>query len=528
MKLKRLFCTALLALLTLMMTVPAILGQEDVETNSRKIPRYKLVDLGTFGGRASYVNPPWSLGAHYQMNRHGVTVGSAATSVPSSFGCPFCNGLDGQVFNVFHAFKWSGGVLKDLGALPGELTNSVATSINAEGSVVGHSENGKIDPLTGTRELRAFLWRDGKIRSLGTFGGNHSFVGDINDHGQIVGYALNTTPDPFSWIGVFLECPDTLPSCTSNSTQTRAFLWENGHKRDLGTLGGPDAVAGSVNERGEVIGVSYTNSTPNLTTGRPTVAAFLWRRGKMIDLGNFGGRFTGITQINNRGQVIGTSNLPGDEFWDPYLWEDGKLIDLYTSSVGGNPYTVNAINDAGQLVGAGAFGDHPYDAYLLERGVANDLGFLEGDCYSEAIVIGSKGQIAGESYPCTLDSQRPFIWQDGTMYDLNDVIQAPSGFRFTQAFVINDRGEIGGIGTPPGCDFDEDCGHAMVLIPCSEGFHEPDCEGESETAAVRGVAALPKQNTASAADRVIPSRDLAARIQAKYRRNEGFFNPRRK
>jgi len=248
----------------------------------------------------------------------------------------------------------------------------------------------------------------------------------------------------------------------------------------------------------------------------------------MIDLGNFGGTFTGIAQINNRGQVIGASNLPGDEFNDPFVWEDGKLIDLYASSVGGNPYTVNAINDAGQLVGAGAFGDHPYDAYLLERGVANDLGFLEGDCYSEAIVIGSKGQIAGESYPCTLDSQRPFLWQDGTMYDLNDVIQAPSGFRFTQAFVINDRGEIGGIGTPPGCDFDEDCGHAMVLIPCSEGFHEPDCEGESETAAVRGVAALPKQNTASAADRVIPSRDLAARIQAKYRRNEGFFNPRRK
>ncbi len=256
-------------------------------------------------------------------------MGSAATSVPSSFGCPFCNGLDGQVFNVFHAFKWSDGVSKDLGALPGELTNSVATSINAEGIVIGHSENGKIDPLTGTRELRAVLWRDGRIRSLGTFGGNHSLVGDINDHGQIVGYALNTTPDPFSWIGVFLG--------SSNSTQTRAFLWENGHKRDLGTLGGPDAVAGSVNERGEVAGISYTNSIPNPTTGLPTVAAFLWRQGKMIDLGNFGGTFTGVAQINNHGQVIGISNLPGDEFNDPFFWEDGKLIDLYTSSVGGNP-----------------------------------------------------------------------------------------------------------------------------------------------------------------------------------------------
>src|SRR5215472_7669649 len=99
-------------------TLTPLHGQQTSVPSGRQIPRYKLVDLGTLGGRASYVNPPWSLGAHYQMNRHGVTVGSAATSVPTSLGCPFCNGLDGQVFNVFHAFKWSGGVLKDLGALP--------------------------------------------------------------------------------------------------------------------------------------------------------------------------------------------------------------------------------------------------------------------------------------------------------------------------------------------------------------------------------------------------------------------------
>jgi len=87
-------------------------GQEAMAATRKRAPRYKLVDLGTFGGRASYVNPPWSLGAPHQMNRSGITVGSAATSVPSSFGCPFCNGLDGQVLNVFHAFKGSGGVLR--------------------------------------------------------------------------------------------------------------------------------------------------------------------------------------------------------------------------------------------------------------------------------------------------------------------------------------------------------------------------------------------------------------------------------
>jgi probable HAF family extracellular repeat protein len=517
MKIARQPWSTLLVLLTMMSTLLSTFGQE-VEQN-QKVPRYKLVDLGTLGGRASYVNPPWSLGSPHQMNRRGVTVGSAATSVPSSFGCPFCNGLDGQVFNVFHAFKWSDGVLKDLGPLPGELTTSVATSINSEGIVIGHSENGEIDPLTGTRELRAVLWRDGRITSLGTFGGNHSIAGDINDHGQIVGYALNTIPDPFSWIGVFLG--------SSNSTQTRAFLWENGHKRDLGTLGGPDAAAGSVNERGEVAGISYTNSIANPTTGLPTVAAFLWRNGKMIDLGNFGGTFTGVAQINDRGQVIGTSNLPGDQFKDPFFWEDGKLIDLYTSSVGGSPITVYALNDRGQVVGGGAFPDHPYDAYVWKEGVATDLGFLDGDCSSEAFVIGSKGQIAGQSYPCELNSRRPFLWQDGILFDLNDLIQAQSGFRFTQAFFINNRGEIGGIGTAPGCDDDEDCGHAMVLIPCSGRVNDRDCD-QREMLAVRGIASPQQQKTASVAGKDGTSRELAVRIQAKFGRNQAFFIPKRK
>src|SRR5947209_18873612 len=67
----------------------------------RCLPHYKFVDLGTFGGRASYVNPTGALGGPLQMNRRAATVGAAATLIPTPFGCVFCNGLDGQVPNVF-------------------------------------------------------------------------------------------------------------------------------------------------------------------------------------------------------------------------------------------------------------------------------------------------------------------------------------------------------------------------------------------------------------------------------------------
>jgi probable HAF family extracellular repeat protein len=126
-------------------------------------------------------------------------------------------------------------------------------------------------PSTGYRG-RGVLWKkSGQIVNLGTFGGHESLAGYINDRGQIVGVAANRKRDPFSLFGW--------------GTQTRAFLWQKGIMRDLGTLGGPDANAAIVNNHGQVAGASYTNSAPNPDTGSPTLHPFLWTHGTMADLG---------------------------------------------------------------------------------------------------------------------------------------------------------------------------------------------------------------------------------------------------
>jgi uncharacterized membrane protein len=125
--------------------------------------------------------------------------------------------------------------------------------------------------LTGMPEQRGVLFSKGNVIVIGTLdGGNQSFGLAVNDSGSVVGISSNSVPDPFSFFGF--------------ATQTRAVLWQKGILSDLGTLGGPDALAVNVNERGQVAGLSYTDATPNATTGIPTIDPFLWDQGKMIDL----------------------------------------------------------------------------------------------------------------------------------------------------------------------------------------------------------------------------------------------------
>ena len=417
--------------------------------------RYKLIDLGTFGGPSSTFEEQAKT-----INNQGMAAGAADTLVPDPFA-PDC--FSPSCF-VQHAFQWRDGVLTDLGALA-EGVSSYAVSINGIGGIAGLSQNGLVDPLTGTPEAYAVIWNNGQIINLGSLGGNGSGATGINNRKQVVGGAANTVSDPFSLLGL-LGGPTV-------ATQTRAFLWEKGVMRDLGTLGGPDSFAWFVNEGGQVAGISYTDSTPNDTTGIPTLHPFLWKNGRMLDLGSLGGTFADVFSFNNRGQVVGPMTLPGDEIQHPYLWSDGALIDLGT--LGGNNGEARGVNEAGEVCGVadlpgGNLPSGPHDAFLWKNGLMTGLGNLGVTSFANA--INSKGQVVGASRVSRTPSRiSAFLWEKGgPMIDLNTLIPDNSSLHLAFAKHINDRGEISGTGVPPGVSVDdvETLGHAFLLIPVGE------------------------------------------------------------
>jgi len=211
----------------------------------------------------------------------------------------------------------------------------------------------------------------------------------------------------------------------------------------------------------------------------------------MIDLGTLGGTLGLAGMLNNRGEVIGTSNLAGDQTSHPFLWRNGTLTDLFTTTVGGSPITADQLNDDGEIVGGGAFPGQPFDAYLWRNGAATDLGRLNGDCFSEGVALNSDDQVIGYSLSCD-SHHRAVLWEDGSIVDLNTVIPGDSGLTLKETLAINDRGQIAGDAAPSGCGNYAACGHAYILVP------DGDCDDECENRITASQnTAAPVQNAAT-------------------------------
>lgn len=90
-----------------------------------------------------------------------------------------------------------------------------------------------------------------------------------------------------------------------------------------------------------------------------TQLAALWVNGKLQNLQKLPDSFAAIASgINNRDQVVGSTQDSNFSFNHAFIYEDGEMIDLATlfpASANMLPTMANMINSAGQIVGMGRY-----------------------------------------------------------------------------------------------------------------------------------------------------------------------------
>ena len=194
---------------------------------------------------------------------------------------------------------------------------------------------GEFEIQGDTFPTHAYLYTGREVLDLGTLGGPSSGAGDINDAGQVLGFAYT-------------------PRDASGRVRTHVFLYADGTMRDLGSLIGPqgNSYGGKLNASGQVVGFS---EAPNGTH------AFLYSAGVMTDLGTLGGGLSYAYGINANSQVIGSSSAgTSDPYTRAFIYTDGAMYDLnhlVIAGLGGAMLTTaDAINDNGQIIAHSCIG----------------------------------------------------------------------------------------------------------------------------------------------------------------------------
>jgi probable HAF family extracellular repeat protein len=246
---------------------------------------------------------------------------------------------------------------------------------------------------------------------------------------------------------------------------------------NIGTLGGNDSVALSINDYGEVVGFSKTANGEihafryfhdalfdlNTLGGKESFAYIITNSGillgdsktaegtlrpfmgapnsPLLNVGDDPHLFGSARGANNVGQVVGfkvVTDEHGQFQKRAYLYTTNRTIDLGT--FGGKQSDAVAINDAGEVVGHfyTQYHDGPKLAVLYHAGKVLEIGTLGGGS-SNGVAINRTGDVVGYAQLAG-GEQRAFVFSHGKIKNLGTLAGGTQSF----AYGIDDHGRIVG------------------------------------------------------------------------------------
>jgi probable HAF family extracellular repeat protein len=216
-----------------------------------------------------------------------------------------------------------------------------------------------------------------------------------------------------------------------------------------GSLGGGvtpygfNGVATSVNNVGNAVGYSYIDSINR--------HAFLYSSNVITDIGSFGG-YSAALAINGADLIVGFSSAEINGVAHAFVYTDGVMTDIHPAT---ESYAMD-VNNPGQVVGDFLTADQSaFHAFLYSTGNFTDLGSA-GSPETVAFAINDPGQVVDitlipfdsvcSGVPCIEYKQHAFLYNNGRIADLNNLIPENSGWELTWAFDVNNLGQIVGYG----------------------------------------------------------------------------------
>jgi probable HAF family extracellular repeat protein len=317
----------------------ALAGASLMLTAHAATPRFHVTDLGPHDG---------TNGIAYGLAADGSAVGSTDTG----------------------AAIFAHGAVQALDTTDGA---SIARKVNAAGVAVG------VLQATPDSPLQAVLWKGGTQVMLGALGGTRSSAMDINDAGQVVGYASTASDEvhPFLYQGGTMTDLGLPKKSTYGHAQavnamgqiagfayfadgSHVILRKNGKWVDLGMNGAKDAFAYAINAKGWIAGYQVDDDAWTVTH------AFVWKAGAFTVLSGFDAMKGWC--INRKGHVVGTY-LPDDSeafYYDgTQAWDIGTHLDK--ASAGWQVVGAYAIDDADRIAGQAIAPDGTWHAVILSR-----------------------------------------------------------------------------------------------------------------------------------------------------------------